>query len=128
MPGIVIAGEKIRLFEYLQEICEYIGYEEEWCDSFWEDLLLSEPVYREFLYWADHQDFLLQAKVNDNTIIDILVWEMRKYNVRTDRGKNGQDCDKTAMVMNAFREMLDAINDGAKLTFDIENRNAGDML
>lgn len=128
MSGIIIAGEKLKLFEFLQTTCEYIGYDDEWRDRFWCDLLQNTLVYNEFLYWADHQDFLMAAKVNGNTIIDILVWEMRKYNVRTDRGKNGSDCNKIAMVMDAFREMLDAVNNGEKLTSDMENKNGMDRL
>lgn len=126
--SLIIAGEKIRLFTFLADMCDYIGYTEAWRDSFWEDILKNEYIYQEFLYWADHQDFLLKCKVGGNTIIDILVWEMRKYNVRTDRGKNGKDCDKQAMIMEAFREMLDSYSDGAKLEWSMEMRNGMDEI
>lgn len=126
--SLIIAGEKIKLFEYLCEVCETIAYTDEWRDHFWERLLKCEPVYREFLYWADHKDFLLDCKVGGNTIIDILVWEMRKFNVRMDRGRNDADCDKYAMVLEAFDEMLRSIDDGAKLTWSMEMRNGMDEL
>lgn len=128
MSGIVIAGEKIKLYEYLQNMCAYAGYTQNWQDKFWEDLLKCEAVYQEFLYYADNQDFLLKCKVGGNTVIDILIWEMRKYNVRMDVGRNGPDCDKQAMILEAFREMLDSIGDGAKLEWSMEMRNGMDEL
>lgn len=128
MAGIVIAGEKIKLYEYLQSLCDYAGYAAEWRDCFWEDLLKCEPVYQEFLYYADHKDFLLKCKVGGNTVIDILVWEMRKYNVRMDTGRNGPDCDKQAMILEAFREMLNSLEDGAALEWSMEMRNGMDEL
>lgn len=128
MAGLIIASEKIKLYEYLTELCTYISYTDEWRDAFWEDLLGNEAIYREFLYWADNQDFLLGCKVGGQTIIDILVWEMRKYNIRLDRGKNGPDCDKQAMVMEAFREMLDSYGNGARLEWSMEMRNGMDEL
>lgn len=128
MAGIVIAGEKLKLFEYLNSMCSIAGYTNEWRDNFWEALLKSEPVYQEFLYYADHQDFLLKCKVGGNTIIDILIWEMRKYNVRMDVGRNGPDCDKQAMILEAFMEMLNSIDNGAKLEWSMEMRNGMDQL
>lgn len=128
MTGIIIASEKIKLFEFLTELCKYTSYSDDWRDLFWEDILTNEPIYREFLYWAQHKDFLLECKVGGNTIIDILVWEMRKYNVRMDWAKNGPDCDKQAMVLEAFREMIDSYNDGAKLEWSMEMRNGMDEL
>lgn len=128
MNSLVIAGEKIKLYDFLRNLCHETGYSEEWCDEFWEDLLLNQAVYREFLYWADNDDFLLGCKVGGNTVIDILVWEMRKYNVRTDRGRNGSDCDKKAMVLESFREMLSSYKDGARLECSMENRNGMDQF
>ncbi len=128
MAGLIIASEKIRLYEYLTQLCSYIQYTDEWRDAFWEDLLKNDAVYNEFLYWADKGDFLLACSVGGQTIIDILVWEMRKYNVRLDRGKNGPDCDKQAMVMEAFREMLDSCADGGRLEWSMEMRNGMDEI
>lgn len=126
--SLIIAGEKLKLYQWLCSCCERIGYEDAWRDRFWQDLLLCPGVYQEFLYYADHQDFLLKYQVGGNTVIDILVWEMRKYNIRTDRGKNGPDCDKEAMVMEAFRQMMDSVRHADDLNREMENRNGMDKL
>lgn len=126
--SIIVSSEKIKLFELVTQLCEYTGHTEDWRDYFWESLLTNEPVYREFLYWVERGDFLLKYKVGGNTIIDILVWEMRKYNIKTDRGKNGADCDKHAMILNAFMEMLNSDDEGQKLGVDMETKNGMDRL
>lgn len=126
--SIIIASEKLKLYEFLCEMCEYVRYTDDWRDEFWQKLLENEPVYQEYLYYADHRDFLLDTKVDGFTVIDILIWEMRKYNVRTDRGKNGEDCDKEAMVLESFNTMLDMCKNAEKIEWSMEMRNGMDQL
>ena len=128
MGNIIIASEKLKLFELVQEWSKYAGYTTEWAEQFWQDLLLNQDVYDEFLYYVDNNDFLCKHSYNGQYITDIFIWEMRKYNIKTDRGKNYEDCDKAEMVLNAFRTMLDMKENGAKVVNDMENKNAGDKL
>lgn len=126
--SIIIASEKIKLFSYLCDLCEYIRYTDKWRDEFWGKLIENEPLYREYLYYVEHKDFLLDVKVDGFSVIDILIWEMRKYNIKTDRGKNGEDCDKEAMVLEAFNTMLDMCKNAAKVEWSMEMRNGMDEL
>lgn len=126
--SIIIASEKIKLFDYLCKVCEYVFYSDEWRDRFWNRLLLNDAVYKEFLYYAENHDFLLEVKVDGYSVIDILVWEMRKYNVRMDRGKNGSECDKEAMVLESFSTMLDMCENAQEIEWSMEMRNGMDQL
>lgn len=128
MGNIIIASEKLKLFELVKEWAEYAGYSEEWTNDFWRDLLLTREVYEEFLYYIDHNDFLCKYSFNGQFITDIFIWEMRKYNIKTDRGKNYADCDKTEMVLNAFRTMLDMKDNGERVINSMENKNGADKL
>lgn len=128
MANIIIASEKLKLFELVKAWAEYAGYTDEWADKFWQDLLLNPDVYKEFLYYVDHEDFLCETCYNGQYITDIFIWEMRKFNIKTDRGKNYADCDKAEMVLNAFRTMLDMRDNGEKTINDMENKNGGDKL
>lgn len=128
MANIIIASEKLKLFELVKAWAEYAGYADEWADKFWQDLLLNPDVYKEFLYYVDHEDFLCETCYNGQYITDIFIWEMRKFNIKTDRGKNYADCDKAEMVLNAFRTMLDMRDNGEKTINDMENKNGGDKL
>lgn len=128
MGNIVIASEKIKLFEIVENWSIYAGYNEEWQNKFWQDLLINKDIYDEFLYYVDHKDFLCKASVNGQFITDIFVWEMRKFNIKTDRGKNYADCDKAEMVLNAFRTMLDMKIDADRVLNAMENKNGADKL
>lgn len=128
MGNIIIASEKLKLFEIVESWGEYAGYSNEWIDKFWQDLLLNSEVYEEFLYYVDKDDFLCKYSYNNQYITDIFVWEMRKFNVKTDRGKNYADCDKAEMILNAFRTMLDMKEHADKVTNDMENKNGADKL
>lgn len=130
MGNIIIASEKLKLFDLVEKWAEYAGYSKEWADDFWQDLLLNNEVYEEFLYYVDHEDFLCKYAYNGQYITDIFIWEMRKYNIKTDRGKNYADCDKVEMVLNAFRTMLNMKDQsqGQKVINAMENKNGGDKL
>lgn len=107
MQPIIIASEKLKLHSELCRLCEFVGYTNAWRDTFWEDLLQEEGIYKEFLYYMEHQDFLDEYKVEGMGVLDIFVWQMRKFNLRLDRGKNGEECDKMAMLLETFRYMID---------------------
>lgn len=128
MGNIIIASEKLKLFELVENWSEYAGYSKEWMDSFWMDLLNNREVYEEFLYYVDHNDFLCKYSYNGQFITDIFIWEMRKFNIKTDRGKNYEDCDKAEMVLNAFRTMLNMKESGDRVIDAMENKNGGDKL
>lgn len=128
MGNIIIASEKLKLFEIVENWAEYAGYSKEWMDTFWQDLLTNPEVYEEFLYYIDHEDFLCKYSYSGQYITDIFIWEMRKFNIKTDRGKNYADCDKAEMVLNAFRTMLDMKEKADRIINAMENKNGADKL
>ena len=128
MGNIIIASEKLKLFEIVENWAEYAGYSKEWMDTFWQDLLTNPEVYEEFLYYIDHEDFLCKNSYSGQYITDIFIWEMRKFNIKTDRGKNYADCDKAEMVLNAFRTMLDMKEKADRVINAMENKNGADKL
>ena len=128
MSQIILAQEKIKLYSWLQEICEVVRYEASWRDRFWNKLLLQPGIYQEFLHYAETNDFLCKCQIDGYYITDIFIWEMRKYNVRTDRGKNGEDCDKYAMLLEAFDTMLEMVDNGARVDWSMEMKTGMDQL
>lgn len=128
MQPIIVSSEKLKYYEEIRRLCEYAGYEQVWCDRFWKDLLQDEGIYKELLYYLEHQDFLGEYQVNGFTVLDIFVWQMRRYNVRVDRGKNGPDCDKMAMLLETFRYMMDMKNTDNQAEWSMEMKNGMDEL
>lgn len=128
MKQIIIANEKLRYYEELSRVCEYVGYSDLFKEQLWADLIKDEGIYQELLYYLEHQDFLARVTIDGLTILDIFVWQMRKYNIRMDRGKNGSDCDKLAMLLETIRTMLDMKQGGAKVEWSMEMKNGMDEL
>jgi hypothetical protein len=125
---MIIASEKIKYYEQVCRLCEYAGYESTWRDKFWQDLLTDEGIDRELLYYLEHQDFLGSCTIDGYSVFDIFIWQMRRYNIRVDRGKNGPDCDKMAMLLETFRTMLDMKENGARIEWSMEMNNGMDEL
>ena len=127
MQSVIVASEKLKLYGELDRLCKYVGYTDEWRDAFWQSLLENADVYEEFLYYMEHQDFLDKASVQGYTLTDLFIWEMRKYNVRRDRSKNGPECDKHAMLLETFDTMMKMKRDQAKMQWSMEMNNGMDV-
>ena len=102
MNGIVYDGRKIKAFEGLLALGEYAGKEERWISELWEALVLDEELMKEFMYYLDHHTLLDQVKCRGYALTDLYVWQMDRYNLIRDVGKNTSCCNKEAMVLNAF--------------------------
>ncbi len=127
MSSIIISSEKLKYYDEIVRMCEYAQYQDAWRDQFWQDLLLNDGAYKELLYYLEHQDFLEEYKVNGYSVLDIFVWQMRRYNIRLDRGKNGPDCDKIAMLLESFRCLMD-MKEGSDINWSMEMKNGMDEL
>lgn len=123
MRQIIVAQEKLKLYDRLSGMCEAAGYVLQWQDTFWMRLLGAPQVYREFLYYAEHQDFLCSCKIDGYSIIDIFVCQMRKYNICAQRGASASDCDKIAVLLESFSTMLDMKEKGAKIEWGTDMKN-----
>lgn len=128
MQPIIIASEKLKLHKELCRLCEFVGYTDAWRDAFWEDLLQEPEIYKEFLYYMEHQDFLDEYKIEGKGVLDVFVWQMRRFNLRLDRGKNGEECDKLAMLLETFRYMIDMKRNGGGIEWSMEIKNGMDEL
>ena len=38
MSNIIIETSRIKVCQYLYDLCDYCGYEREWTDSLWQDI------------------------------------------------------------------------------------------
>ncbi|MDE6389371.1 MAG: hypothetical protein K2L82_16445 [Lachnospiraceae bacterium] len=123
MSGIIYGTEKIRAYDGLVRLCEYAGCTEAWCDELWNEMLSDRELYDEFVYYLEHHIPSDAMKVYGYSLTDLYVWQMEKYNLRRDSGKNTEQCNKEAMVLQAFRALADIkknpdvflkrLNDGA---------------
>lgn len=111
MNGIVYDARKIKAFEGLLALGEYAGKEERWISELWEALVLNEELMKEFMFYLDHHTLLDRVKCRGYALTDLYVWQMDRYNLIRDIGKNTSCCNKEAMVLNAFRAMVEMKKD-----------------
>lgn len=107
MQGIVYDASKIKVCQGLYDICEYAELDKEWADNLWKDIITCRDIYDEFVYYIEHHTFMDKVKVKGYSLSDIYVWQMDKYNLIREIGKNPRTCNKERMVMRAFRTIID---------------------
>lgn len=105
MSHIICGTEKIKVYEGLKALCEYAGKSEEWCNELWLNILTDYELYGEFLYYLEHHGFADHMKAAGYSLTDCYVWQMERYNLAQDTGKNTEKCNKEEMVLQAFRTM-----------------------
>ena len=98
-------------YEGMVQLGKYAGKRDEFIESLWADLILDEEITKEFMYYLDHHTLLDQAKCRGYGLTDLYVWQMDRYNLIREIGKNTEVCNKEAMVLNAFRTMMDMKKD-----------------
>lgn len=111
MNGIVYDARRIRAYEGYLALGDYAGKDKEWLDKLWEELVTDEGLMNEFMYYLDHHTLKDEVKCRGYALTDLYVWQMNRYNLIRDIGKNTSCCNKEAMVLGAFRTMLDMQKD-----------------
>lgn len=105
--GIVIDTTQIKIYEYLNDICEYAKLGQEFTDNLWREFLLDPMLYDEFIYYLNNHTFKDELKVEGYSLSEIYIWQMGKVNLINEIGKNTAECNKEAMVMLAFNTLAD---------------------
>lgn len=111
MNGIVYDARRIKAYEGLLCLGEYAGKDNKWLNGLWEELVLDSSLMKEFMYYLDHHTMLDEVRCRGYALTDLYVWQMDRYNLIRDIGKNTSVCNKEAMVLNAFRTMIDMKKD-----------------
>lgn len=107
MKGILYDATKVKVCKAFYEICDYAQLSREWADGLWPDILCRKQLYEEFIYYVEHHTFSDKLKTCGYSLCDLYVWQMNRYNLIKDTGKNSRTCNKEKMAMQAFRTMAD---------------------
>lgn len=107
MSGIVYDARRIKAFEGLMALGDYAGKNGAWLDGLWAEMVADEALMKEFMYYLDHHTFLDELQCRGYALTDLYVWQMDRYNLIRDIGKNTVACNKEAMALGAFRTMAD---------------------
>ena len=112
--GIIYAATKIKVCRAFYELCDYAELSVSWADELWKNILTYPQVYEELVYYIEHHTFLDKLKVGSYSLCDLYVWQMSRYNLIKDTGKNPRTCNKEKMVMQAFASMIELLTDPEK--------------
>ncbi len=126
--SIVINTTQFKVREYLDELCAYAGYDNNRGDALWLELLSDGELYTEFIYYLEHHTFLDKMNVEGYSLSDIYVWQMDKYNLLSEIGKNPESCNKETMVLNAFVTMSKMKADPELYIKRMESGRGNDMF
>ncbi len=96
---------------FARALCDNTGKDEEFYRDFTGRLEASPALYKEFMYFIEHQDFLCELNVSGITIPDILVWQVDKFKSGIDEGRFELKYDADAMVLAAFYTMSEVEKD-----------------
>lgn len=106
MNGIIYDARRIKAYEGMQELARYAGKSEEFVAKLWESLILDKDMMKEWMYYLDHHILLDEVVCEGYSLTDLYVRQMKHYNLVQDIGKNTPDCNKEAMVLDAFAAMF----------------------
>lgn len=128
MQGILYDATKVKICQAFYEICEYAELSKEWVDELWRDTLIHKEIYDEMVYYIEHHTFQDHVKVCGYTLCDLYVWQMNRYNLIKDTGKNPRSCNKEKMAMQAFRTMIELIKNPEEYSRRLEYGQGTDKL
>lgn len=101
----IIDGRKLKVFEYFEQLCDYAKWKREDRDFLWGKFLEYELLYEEFVYYLEHHEMRGEISFHGYSLIDLYVYQMDRYNLIHDIGKNTGNCNKEDMVLRAFHTM-----------------------
>ena len=126
--NIIIATSKIKAFETFCALCRQNGYEDAWIDALWGDIITDEDMYAELVYFLSNHTLKDSVKIAGYSLSDLYVFQMNKYNLIREIGKNPRECNKERMVLNAFRMMIDMKTDPETYVKRLEEGKGEDRL
>ncbi|MCR4807366.1 MAG: hypothetical protein K5857_06790 [Lachnospiraceae bacterium] len=126
--GILYDARKLRVMDFLEQLCGYAGKDEAFFDLLWKELINDEDLYNEFTYYADNHTFRDELKIRGYSMSDLYVWQMDRYNIVREIGKNPAACNKETLVLNAFLEFANMKKDPDEYVKRIESGKGNDRL
>ena len=81
--------------EWAEALCLYAGEDQVFLEQFWKALRESGPVYREFIYYLEHRNFLCEYRISGY-----------HFKAQLDRGHDDMKQNGDKMLLMAFDTML----------------------
>ena len=102
---ILLDARRILAFDGFWKLGDYSGRDKEWLEMLWSELVEEPVLMKEFMFYLDHHNFSGEALCRGYGMTDLYVFQMSRYNLIRDSGKNTAACNKESMVLGAFHDM-----------------------
>lgn len=129
MTNIIFDAGKIKVLEFLQELCAYAGFKDGFADEMWKEFTTHSEIYEEFVYYVEHHELLGKYYIKGYNILDCYVWQRINYIFRhLDRGKIERDCNEETMVLLAFDFFMKMQDDPAPYLAKLDEELGRDRM
>lgn len=102
---VIYDGRKLAAFNIASDFCKEQGYTTQFLTELWDGLLSDPVLYDEFVYFLQTGELTGNTRCGEYSMYDLYFYELGVYNLTHDQGKNEADCDKTALLFQAFHMM-----------------------
>lgn len=92
--------------EWIRELGRRAGEAEGFEESFFQRLTEDAEIEEEFIYYMKNGNFLCKWKIEEYTVVDIMVWQIDHFKAWLDREDAGMRENGSKMVLRAFDTML----------------------
>jgi len=105
VAGILYDARRIKAYEGMLALGELAGEDEAWCEALWEKIIFDAELLDELVFYLENHSLLDKTKCEGYGLTDLYIWQMNRYNIIGDTGKNTAACNKERMVLHAFYDM-----------------------
>ncbi len=105
MAGILYDARRIKAYEGMFALGELAGEDKTWCEGLWEEIVFDAELLDELVFYLENHSLLDRMKCEGYGLTDLYIWQMNRYNIIGDTGKNTEACNKERMVLHAFYDM-----------------------
>ena len=130
MACTIYDARRIKAYDGFTKLCEYAGKDESFATGLWIEIVSDDLIMQEYMYYLEHHCFKDAVCIEGFSLTDIYMWLLARYNLlMLDYGKNGDECNKEALVLDSFKLLTDLkhepekyakiLNDPTNLGMDI---------
>lgn len=130
-----VAGSDDRLAQamqtlenYVRQLAEQAGENEEYATDLWERIQKSNGVLRELAYYHDYGNFWGQYQVAGYTLADILVWQVDHFKAYLDRHEEVNRWHPERLLLHALDVMLQMETDPMPFVRKLQGETGTDFV
>ncbi|MBR3524378.1 MAG: hypothetical protein IKO11_00900 [Lachnospiraceae bacterium] len=124
---IILDARRMKAYEYLGELGKIAGRDESYLEELWGEFLGNDTLMSAFMYYLDTHSLDDGLSCEGYGLTDLYFYNMRRYELRQDLGKNYADCNKEGLALDTFLMMGRMLKDPKAFLPALESGPGMDM-